>query len=138
MLWWRKTCCWNFIFDYERIHKLEVRVARIFNTYGPGMHPYDGRVVSNFVMLALDNQDITIYGDGWQTRSLCYVDDLIDQIIRFMENVIHSGPMNLRNSNEISILQLTKLILKLTNSRSKIIFAAYLKMIQNRDVLILA
>jgi len=111
----------TLFFDYERVHNVQIRVARIFNTYGPGMHPYDGRVVSNFIMQALSNEDITIYGDGSQTRSFCYVDDLIEGILRFMDNPVHSGPMNLGNPHEISILQLAHIIIKLTGSKSKIV-----------------
>jgi UDP-glucuronate decarboxylase len=117
-----KRCAETLFFDYWRQHHLMIKVARIFNTYGPRMHPNDGRVMSNFVVQALLGHDITIYGDGSQTRSFCYVDDLIDGLVRLMhspENVI--GPVNLGNPDEISILQLAQLIIDLTGSRSRIV-----------------
>lgn len=118
-----KRCAETLFFDYWRQNKLRIKVARIFNTYGPRMHPNDGRVVSNFILQALRGQDITIYGDGAQTRSFCYVDDLIDGLVRLMasaEDVV--GPINIGNPHEFSMLQLAKSILDLTGSRSKIIY----------------
>jgi len=117
-----KRCAETLFFDYWRQHKLRIKVARIFNTYGPRMHPHDGRVVSNFIIQALLERDITIFGDGSQTRSFCYVDDLIDGLIRLMHSadpVI--GPINIGNPVEFSILELAKTILELTNSRSQIV-----------------
>ncbi len=117
-----KRCAETLFFDYWRQHKLRIKVARIFNTYGPRMHPNDGRVVSNFIVQALLGRDITIYGDGSQTRSFCYVDDLIDGLIRLMNTpdaVI--GPINLGNPNEFSIRELATTIIDLTGSRSRII-----------------
>jgi UDP-glucuronate decarboxylase len=117
-----KRCAETLFFDYWRQHKLRIKVARIFNTYGPRMHPNDGRVVSNFIVQALQGRDITIYGDGSQTRSFCYVDDLIDALVRLMaspDSVV--GPVNMGNPVEFSMLQLAKTILDLTGSRSKII-----------------
>jgi UDP-glucuronate decarboxylase len=117
-----KRCAETLFFDYRRQHNLSIKVARIFNTYGPRMHPNDGRVVSNFIIQALRGRDITIYGDGLQTRSFCYVDDLIDGVIRFMtssDEVI--GPINIGNPVEFSMLQLAKTVLDLTGSRSKIV-----------------
>lgn len=118
-----KRCAETLFFDYFRQHGVPIKVGRIFNTYGPRMHPNDGRVVSNFIVQALKNEPITIYGDGTQTRSFCYVDDLIDAFIRFMqtEQAI-TGPINLGNPAEFSMLQLAQEILKLTGSRSKLIF----------------
>ena len=118
-----KRCAETLFFDYRRQHKLNIKVARIFNTYGPNMHPSDGRVVSNFIIQALRDEPITIYGDGNQTRSFCYVDDLIEGIIKLMatsESVI--GPINLGNPNEFSILELANLVIELTGSKSDIIF----------------
>mmetsp|Transcript_71834 Transcript_71834/g.124574 ORF Transcript_71834/g.124574 Transcript_71834/m.124574 type:complete len:406 (-) Transcript_71834:81-1298(-) len=109
-------------FDYLRQNSLDVRVIRIFNTYGPGMHPYDGRVVSNFIIQALNNQDITIYGDGSQTRSFCFVDDLVDGIIRFMKQDGFHGPMNLGNPNEFTVKELAEIVIEVTGSKSKIIY----------------
>ena len=117
-----KRCAETLFFDYWRQHKLRIKVARIFNTYGPRMHPNDGRVVSNFIIQALLGRDITIYGDGSQTRSFCYVDDLIDGLIRLMaspDSII--GPINIGNPIEFSMLQLAKTILDLTGSRSQIV-----------------
>lgn len=117
-----KRCAETLFFDYWRQHKLGIKVARIFNTYGPRMHPNDGRVVSNFIIQALRGEDITIYGDGSQTRSFCYVDDLIDGLVRLMatpESVI--GPINLGNPIEFSILELAKAVIDLTDSRSHIV-----------------
>ncbi|MFK4505578.1 SDR family oxidoreductase [Bradyrhizobium daqingense] len=118
-----KRCAETLFFDYRRQHKLSIKVARIFNTYGPRMRPYDGRVVSNFIVQALTNQPITIYGDGKQTRSFCYVDDLIDGLVRLMntcDDVV--GPMNLGNPAEITMLELASMIVNLTGSRSAIEF----------------
>ena len=117
-----KRCAETLFFDYYRQHNLAIKVARIFNTYGPRMHPHDGRVVSNFIVQALHNEDITLYGDGSQTRSFCYVDDLIEVIFRFMNSDINFlGPINLGNPQEFSILELAEEIIVLTNSSSKII-----------------
>lgn len=119
-----KRCAETLFFDYKRQHKLDVKVVRIFNTYGPRMHPNDGRVVSNFIVQALQNKEITIYGDGLQTRSFCYVDDLIDAIIRMMNSDVgFSGPVNIGNPEEFTILQLAETILRLTNSKSKLSFS---------------
>lgn len=117
-----KRCAETLFFDYWRQHQLSIKVARIFNTYGPRMHPNDGRVVSNFIVQALRGQDITIYGDGSQTRSFCYVDDLIAGLVRLMatpDTII--GPINLGNPTEFSIIELAKTIVDLTGSRSNII-----------------
>jgi len=117
-----KRCAETLFFDYRRQHNLRVKVARIFNTYGPNMHPNDGRVVSNFIVQALRGEDITIYGDGSQTRSFCYVDDLIDGIVRLMQTRDDfTGPVNIGNPGEFSILELAEKILSLTGSRSRII-----------------
>ena len=118
-----KRCAETLFFDYHRQHNLKIKVARIFNTYGPNMHPNDGRVVSNFITQALQNKDITIYGDGSQTRSFCFVDDLIEAMILFMQtNDDFTGPMNLGNPNEFAIKELAKIIISCTNSKSKIIY----------------
>ena len=120
-----KRCAETLFFDYWRQHNLEIKVVRIFNTYGPRMHPNDGRVVSNFIVQALRGEDITIYGDGAQTRSFCYVDDLIEAFIRVMatpENF--TGPVNIGNPGEFTILELAEKILKLIGGKSKIIFKA--------------
>ena len=117
-----KRCAETLFFDYHRQHNLPIKVARIFNTYGPRMHPNDGRVVSSFIMQALQNQDITLFGDGSQTRSFCYVDDLVDGLIRLMnspENV--TGPINLGNPNEFTISELAKMIVEFTGSRGKLV-----------------
>lgn len=116
-----KRCAETLFFDYHRENKVDIRVVRIFNTYGPRMHPNDGRVVSNFVVQALKGDDLTIYGDGQQTRSFCYVDDLIDGFIRFMAQTETVGPMNLGNPGEFTMLELAELTLKLTGGRSKIV-----------------
>ena len=117
-----KRCAETLFFDYYRQHGLPIKVGRIFNTYGPRMHPNDGRVVSNFIVQALRNEPITIYGEGAQTRSFCYVDDLIDVIIRFMETEKEfTGPMNIGNPLEFTILQLAKKVIELTGSRSAIV-----------------
>lgn len=117
-----KRCAETLFFDYWRQHKLRIKVARIFNTYGPRMHPNDGRVVSNFIVQALLGRDITIFGDGAQTRSFCYVDDLIDGLIRLMgtEDTV-TGPINLGNPNEFTIRELATIIIDLTGSPSRII-----------------
>jgi UDP-glucuronate decarboxylase len=118
-----KRCAETLFFDYWRQHKLRIKVVRIFNTYGPRMHPNDGRVVSNFIVQALKNEDITIYGDGSQTRSFCYRDDLIEAMIRAMNTGDEfTGPVNIGNPGEFSMLELAQLVLKLTQSKSKIIF----------------
>ncbi len=118
-----KRCAETLFFDYWRQHKLKIKVARIFNTYGPRMHPNDGRVVSNFIVQALLNRPLTVYGDGSQTRSFCYVDDLIDGLIRLMDTPDHiTGPINLGNPSEYTILELAKKIIDKTGSRSKIEF----------------
>ena len=117
-----KRCAETLFFDYHRMHGVNIRVARIFNTYGPGQHPYDGRVVSNFILQALNNEDITLYGDGLQTRSFCYVDDLIDGLIRLMNNTDDfTGPVNLGNPEEITIKQLADIVIELTGSKSKMV-----------------
>ena len=118
-----KRCAETLFFDYYRQHHLKIKVARIFNTYGPKMHPNDGRVVSNFIVQALEGNNITVYGDGKQTRSFCYVDDLIRGFISFMEsddNFI--GPVNLGNPDEYTIIDLAQIIIDLTKSKSKIIY----------------
>ena len=113
----------RFFFDYHRQHKLKIKVARIFNTYGPKMCPDDGRVVSNFIVQALRGGDITVFGDGGQTRSFCYVDDMIDGIIKLMNSSNDFiGPVNLGNPNEFSILELANMVIKLTRSKSVIIY----------------
>ena len=118
-----KRCAETLFFDYHRQHKLRIKVARIFNTYGPNMHPNDGRVVSNFVLQALQNQPITINGDGSQTRSFCYVDDLIEAITRFMDTPDElTGPVNIGNPVEFSVKELAEKILEMTDSRSELIF----------------
>jgi UDP-glucuronate decarboxylase len=118
-----KRCAETLFFDYYRQHQLKIRVVRIFNTYGPRMHPNDGRVVSNFILQALNNEDITVYGDGKQTRSFCYVDDLIEGVIRMMNTPgDFTGPVNLGNPEEYSILELAEKIIALTRSKSKIVF----------------
>jgi UDP-glucuronate decarboxylase len=118
-----KRCAETLFFDYHRQHNTNIKVARIFNTYGPRMHPNDGRVVSNFIVQALKGDDITIYGKGTQTRSFCYVNDLVDIMIKFMATEKgFTGPMNIGNPNEFTILELAELILELTHSKSKIVF----------------
>ena len=116
-----KRCAETLFFDYHRSHALEIKVARIFNTYGPRMHPRDGRVVSNFIVQALNGQDLTIYGDGTQTRSFCYCDDLIEGFLRLMDSPAEvTGPVNLGNPVEFTMLELAEQVLKLTGSRSKV------------------
>jgi UDP-glucuronate decarboxylase len=124
-----KRCAETLFFDYHRQYQIDIRVARIFNTYGPRMHPNDGRVVSNFIVQALKGEDITLYGDGLQTRSFCYVDDLIDGFLRFMalapkaeEKLSFPGPINLGNPVEFTMVQLAEQVLELTGSKSKMIF----------------
>lgn len=113
----------TLFFDYHRMHGVEIKVMRIFNTYGPKMHPSDGRVVSNFIVQALRGDDITIYGDGSQTRSFCYVDDLIEGMIRLMNSRAEfTGPVNIGNPSEFTIKQLAELVIKLTGSSSKLIY----------------
>ena len=118
-----KRCAETLFFDYYRQHDLSIKVARIFNTYGPRMHPNDGRVVSNFIVQAIRGEDITIYGDGQQTRSFCYVDDMIDGFIRLMgSDGAITGPVNLGNPGEYTMLELAETILKLAGSGSKLIY----------------
>ena len=125
-----KRCAETLFFDYYRQYRVDIRVARIFNTYGPRMHPNDGRVVSNFIVQAIKGEDITLYGDGLQTRSFCYVDDLIKGFIRFMDvpwdvdgaNQGFPGPINLGNPHEFTIRQLAEMVIKLTGASSKLVF----------------
>lgn len=124
-----KRCAETLFFDYHRQHGLDIRVARIFNTYGPRMHPNDGRVVSNFIVQALQGKDITIYGKGHQTRSFCYVDDLVEGFLRFMDlpsgegrQPGFPGPINLGNPGEFTMIELAQMILKITGSKSKLVF----------------
>ena len=118
-----KRCAETLFFDYHRQHKLRIKVARIFNTYGPRMHPNDGRVVSNFIVQALKGQDITLYGDGQQTRSFCYVDDLVRGLIGLMDSPDHiTGPINIGNPGEFTIRQLAEQVIDLTGSKSKLVF----------------
>jgi UDP-glucuronate decarboxylase len=117
-----KRCAETLFFDYHRQHKLEIKVARIFNTYGPRMHPNDGRVVSNFIVQALRGEPITVYGSGGQTRSFCYVDDLIEALLRFMQTPAeHTGPLNVGNPKEFTILELAERVIRLTGAKSKIV-----------------
>jgi UDP-glucuronate decarboxylase len=118
-----KRCAETLFFDYHRQHGIEIKVARIFNTFGPRMRIDDGRVVSNFIVQALRNEDITIYGDGTQTRSFCYIDDMVEGIIKFvgLDNDF-TGPLNLGNPDEYAIQQLAEIILELTNSKSKLVY----------------
>ena len=118
-----KRCAETLFFDYHRQHNLDIKVARIFNTYGPRMHPNDGRVVSNFIVQALSGQDITIYGDGQQTRSFCYVDDLIEGFVRLMNTEPgFTGPVNLGNPSEFTMLELAEKVLNLVGGKSKLTF----------------
>lgn len=118
-----KRCAETLFFDYYRQHKLRIKVARIFNTYGPNMHPNDGRVVSNFIMQALQNKTITIYGDGSQSRSFCYVDDLIEAFVLLMDSEdAFTGPVNLGNPGEFTIKELAEIIIDLTNSKSELVY----------------
>lgn len=115
-----KRCAETLFFDYHREHNLKIKVARIFNTYGPNMHPSDGRVVSNFIIQALKGEDITIYGDGSQSRSFCFVDELIDGFIRLMASDDFTGPVNLGNPVEFTIKELAEKVIDMTNSKSKL------------------
>lgn len=118
-----KRCAETLFFDYWRQHQLQIKVVRIFNTYGPRMHPNDGRVVSNFIVQALKGEDITMFGDGSQTRSFCYVDDLIEVMLRMMDSpAAFVGPVNIGNPGEFTMLELAEMVLRLTGSRSKISF----------------
>ena len=118
-----KRCAETLFFDYHRQHSLKIKVARIFNTYGPHMHPNDGRVVSNFIVQALRGEDITIYGDGQQTRSFCYVDDLVRGLMALMATPDHvTGPLNLGNPGEFTMLELAEQVIGLTGSKSKLVF----------------
>ncbi len=118
-----KRCAETLFFDYHRQHNLRIRVVRIFNTYGPRMHPNDGRVVSNFIVQALKNEPITLYGDGSQTRAFCYVDDMIEGFLRMMDAPDEiTGPINLGNPVETSVAELAKLIVELTGARSRIVY----------------
>src|SRR5260221_10267624 len=119
-----KRCAETLFFDYWRQHALQIKVVRIFNTYGPRMHPNDGRVVSNFIMQALRGEDITVYGDGSQTRSFCYVDDLILGLVRLMNTEDDfTGPVNLGNPGEFTMSRLAEIVIALTQSKSRIVFA---------------
>jgi UDP-glucuronate decarboxylase len=118
-----KRCAETLFFDYYRQHQTDIKVVRIFSTYGPRMHPNDGRVVSNFIVQALQGKDITIYGDGSQTRSFCYVDDLVDAMVKMMNSEKgFTGPVNIGNPGEFTMLQLAEMVLTLSNSKSKIIY----------------
>lgn len=118
-----KRCAETLFFDYYRQHRLRIKVARIFNTYGPRMHPHDGRVISSFIVQALKNEPVTVFGDGLQTRSFCFVNDLIEGILRFMDSPDDfPGPMNLGNPTELTILEIAQRIIRLTDSRSEIVF----------------
>lgn len=118
-----KRCAETLFFDYHRQHNLEIKVMRIFNTYGPRMHPNDGRVVSNFVVQALRGENITIYGDGQQTRSFCYVDDLIEGMVRLMNSeAACTGPINIGNPSEFTMLELAELVIKIVGGKSKLVF----------------
>jgi UDP-glucuronate decarboxylase len=118
-----KRCAETLFFDYHRQHRLEIKVARLFNTYGPRMHPNDGRVISNFIVQALRGETLSLYGDGTQTRAFCYVDDMVEGLVLLMKTANHvTGPMNLGNPDECSILELAQRILKMTGSKSKISF----------------
>jgi UDP-glucuronate decarboxylase len=119
-----KRCAETLFFDYHRQHKLPIKVARIFNTYGPRMHPADGRVVSNFIMQALKNEPITLYGDGSQTRSFCYVDDLVAGLISLMDTGPEiTGPINIGNPNEFTVRELAEQVIRLTDATSEIVEA---------------
>jgi UDP-glucuronate decarboxylase len=118
-----KRCAETLFFDYWRQHNLQIKVVRIFNTYGPRMHPNDGRVVSNFIVQALKGEDITIYGDGQQTRSFCYVDDLVEVMIRMMDSPADfTGPVNIGNPGEFTMLELAEQVIRLTGSKSRLVF----------------
>src|SRR6516225_4901411 len=117
-----KRCAETLFFDYWRQHRMQIKVARIFNTYGPRMHPNDGRVVSNFIVQALLGRDLTVFGDGLQTRAFCYVDDLIDGLVRLMNSADDvTGPINIGNPKEFTVLELAELVIELTGSRSRIV-----------------
>jgi UDP-glucuronate decarboxylase len=117
-----KRCAETLFFDYHRQHQVDIKVVRIFNTYGPRMHPNDGRVVSNFIMQALRGEDITIYGDGAQTRSFCYVDDLVDGLLKMMDTEVgFTGPVNLGNPGEFTIRQLAEEVLRQIGGKSKLV-----------------
>jgi UDP-glucuronate decarboxylase len=117
-----KRCAETLFFDYWRQHRLQIKVARIFNTYGPRMHPNDGRVVSNFIVQALLGRDITVYGEGLQTRSFCYVDDLIDGLVRLMATPVDiTGPVNIGNPTEFKIIELAQMVIELVGSRSRVV-----------------
>ena len=117
-----KRCAETLFFDYHRQHKLEIKVARIFNTYGPRMQPYDGRVVSNFIVQALKGEPITLYGDGSQTRSFCYIDDLVDGLVRLMESPKElTGPVNLGNPDEFSVRELAEMVIAMIGSPSRLV-----------------
>ncbi len=115
-----KRCAETLFFDYHRQHAVDIRVARIFNTYGPKMHPRDGRVVSNFIVQALTGEPLTLFGDGSQTRSFCYVDDQVEGLIRMMNQDTATGPINIGNPSEFTIVELAEMVLRLTDSRSRI------------------
>ncbi len=118
-----KRCAETLFFDYWRQHELQIKVVRIFNTYGPRMHPNDGRVVSNFIVQALKGEDITIYGDGQQTRSFCYVDDLVEAMIRMMNSPTDfTGPVNIGNPGEFTMLELAEKVIQLTGAKSRLVF----------------
>jgi UDP-glucuronate decarboxylase len=118
-----KRCAETLFFDYYRQHRLAIKVARIFNTYGPRMHPNDGRVVSNFIVQALKGEPVTLFGDGSQTRSFCYVDDLVEALVRLMNSPLElTGPVNLGNPREFTVRQLAEMVIRLTGSRSKVEF----------------
>jgi UDP-glucuronate decarboxylase len=118
-----KRCAETLFFDYYRQHQVKIKVARIFNTYGPHMHPQDGRVISNFIVQALQGEDLTVYGHGEQTRSFCYVDDLIDGLIALMQSPDEVvGPVNIGNPGEYTILELAEMVLHIIGGRSKIVF----------------
>jgi UDP-glucuronate decarboxylase len=120
-----KRCAETLFFDYWRQHRLEIKVVRIFNTYGPRMHPNDGRVVSNFIVQALRGENLTVFGDGRQTRSFCYVDDLIDGLVRMMESPKEfTGPVNIGNPGEFTMIELAELVMRLTGSKSTLVHAA--------------
>ena len=119
-----KRCAETLFFDYHRENKVDIRVVRIFNTYGPRMHEADGRVVSNFIVQALRDEDLTVYGDGTQTRSFCYVDDLVDGFVRMMAQTEVVGPVNLGNPGEFTMMELAELTLRLVGGRSRIVHRA--------------
>jgi UDP-glucuronate decarboxylase len=117
-----KRCAETLFFDYRRQHRMEIRVVRIFNTYGPRMHPNDGRVVSNFIVQALKGEPITIYGDGMQTRSFCYVDDLIEGMLRLMNSAADfTGPVNIGNPGEFTMIELAETVVRLVGGKSKVV-----------------